>query len=223
VGPIDILGFDACNMSEWEVALAMQPYATFMTSTETFVGAEGFQYKGIIEGMAADLSPRDLAVRTAQEEVEIGEEYTASALDLAYADEMAAAMDAIAVLALSDPNALAESLAARDAARSVETSYEDWYIDLGSFFDELEKQAPDDGESRWLATAGSARAAMEQIVVAHFGIESGRIDFTWTSGIYGMFDSRDADYLEDYAKGSAAVWAEVTHWDELLYAWAEID
>jgi hypothetical protein len=49
---LDILGFDACLMGNWEAANALQGFATHYLASEKLEPAAGWDYRGLAELVA---------------------------------------------------------------------------------------------------------------------------------------------------------------------------
>ncbi len=211
-GKFDLIGFDACNMATWEVAVALAPYAHAMEAAETTVGWEGIQYESAIHFLAErdDATGKTLAAQIAADQVATGLEYTASAIDLESIDDLAAAIDALAVAALADPALNAAVLEARNDAGTAEKEWHDYYIDIGSFAKKLGSRAPDHAN-----LGADVSTALSVSVLGAYANQP----YLWTTGLYGMMDANNNMAVNLYHEGEGARWAELTHWDELLLSW----
>lgn len=211
-GKFELIAFDACNMATWEVAVALAPYGRAMEAAETTVGWEGIQYTSALTFLSEtpDATGQMLATQMAEDEVKSGQEMTASAIDLDHIDELAAAIDAIAVAALAEPRLNAAVLAARTDAGTADKEWHDYYIDIGSFAKEFAVNAPDD------ATLGTGVAdALASTVLGAYAKQP----YLWTTGLYGMMDANNNLQVKRYHEGEGARWAQLTHWDELMQSW----
>ena len=208
-GPLEIVAFDACNMAFFEVAHALRTHARYLVGAQTTVGWQGLQYTNSLQALVADPEQGAAAFADglARLPVELSGEFTFSATDLSRMDAVAAALDALAGVALTDATAWEALLTARQSARGAEPdeAYRLWSMDLGDLADRAA-----DGENAALAGAGAAlSAATGDAMVGAYGTE----DFAWTSGlsVYAEING-----LSLYAEGAGATWATATRWDEVL-------
>src|SRR4029450_11700723 len=81
-GPLDVIGFDACNMATFEVAHALRPWAKMMVGSQSTVGWAGLQYGEALGYLREGGDARGLADLMAATEVAKGGEWNASATDL---------------------------------------------------------------------------------------------------------------------------------------------
>jgi hypothetical protein len=210
-GPLDLIGFDACNMATFEVAHAMAPWARTLVGSQSTVGWEGLQYADALAYLEGGGDARGLADVMAATEVAKGGELNASAIDLAQMTQLASALDAFATTALEAPERIAHVRAARTAARAAETAYHDWYVDLGDFAD----VAATSTDTTLGSAAAAVRASLAPAVVGAYGNES----YAWVSGLgIHLATQGNPAYLESYQDGAGATWSQATHWDELLDA-----
>jgi hypothetical protein len=210
-GPLDVIGFDACNMSGFEVGHSLREQALFMSAAETTVGWEGFQYGDAVallaENAAAD--GRELAAEMSRGAVEDGGEYTHAALDLAKMDQLATAVDALAGLALEDPDTFEW---ARDRAKSADRMWHDYYLDLADL-----AQVLAGGDDQAMASAAAdVGEALDEAFVASYRSD----DYEFLGGLW-IYGSEDEEYIDAYAYGDGATWARATRWDDLLLSFAE--
>lgn len=162
---LDILGMDACLMSNLEVAYQARPYAHFMVASEELEPNDGWPYDAVFAKLVAnpDLPTADLAALIVRSYVDsyIQENYadpvTQAAFDLALIDGLTAPLDELADrLTARMDGAAAEIFAAqRRAARF----YDDTLWDIAHFCEELEGRTTDDGVRQ---AAQAVRAALRQ-------------------------------------------------------------
>ncbi|MBL8613980.1 MAG: hypothetical protein JNM72_00075 [Deltaproteobacteria bacterium] len=203
-GRFDVVAFDACNMAGWEVGLSLQPAAEVMVAAQTTVGMQGLQYTPLIEALRADPTQDapSVAAAMAAAAVRGGGERTFSAIDLDRLPAVSAVLDGLAEDALSDPKAWDRLLVARAAAGSPEAGAR-WRL---SFLD-----AADLGAA--LADEGGPGEALIDVVDAAV-IASAKADGVRPAG--GLNVYADTALLVPYARGTGAVWARRTAWDDLL-------
>lgn len=210
-GPIDVVGFDACNMASWEVGYYLMPYASYMMASEATVGYEGLQY-GDLLGLLRDnpeADGRELAEVGAQTAVEKGDEWTFSAVDLSAMAEIGVALDGLAGAVLDDPSLSDALVAQRDATRGADPVWNDYYLDLGDFGAVLAESAD------FSAHGAAIQGAMSKAVVGAWGSDG----WDWTGGLTVFFDLREP-YVTVYSAESSP-WVTETRWDDLLNALAD--
>ncbi len=102
--PLDLLGFDACNMAQLEVALQVNDLARFMTASEAIVPGLGYPYDRILP-MLGDRSKNPRAVAIGIADAFAGsyrdfrdETTTVSAIDLGAVPDVARALSDFAFL-----------------------------------------------------------------------------------------------------------------------------
>ncbi|MCK6530746.1 clostripain-related cysteine peptidase [Myxococcota bacterium] len=208
-GSLDLIGFDACNMASWEVGHSLRDQALAMVASEATVGGEGLQYGPALDLLRsdADADGADLAADMARQAVEVGGEWTFSAIDLGGMDALAEAIDAFAGRILDDPSLDAEVLACRDEARGTYgTAWEEFYLDLVDFATVTASASPALSDSA-LAVAEAARAS---VLANHAGGP-----YPFATGLTLFFDDH-AGYVAAYADGPGATWAQETRWDEVV-------
>lgn len=215
-GPFDVIAFDACNMAFFEVAHALAEHGRTLVAAQTWVGYEGLQYTPALEALVATPETDDAALADllARDPVAISGELTFSATDLDRVDEVAAALDAVAGLALEDAAAWDALVAALDAARGVEGDAVEGmrreYLDLGDLAARVA-----DGQHAALAAAGADLGdAVDAAVLGNHHAA----DYAWVHGLNVYGDTRYADF---YADSAGATWAAATRWDEVLKRMAQ--
>jgi hypothetical protein len=208
-GPIDIIGFDACNMASWEVGHSLRDRTNYMVGSETTVGLDGFHYTQILEALHADpqMSPDAVADLIAWSAGDYNEEWTFSVTDISKMDALAQTIDSLAGSVLDDPELQSPFLELQASARGADSTWRDYYLDLGDLARVLSTS-----EVEVLASHGAAiDAALSEAIPFNYT----RAPFAWTKGLT-IYSDLDWEYLSDYASGSGATWSQETRWDDLL-------
>jgi len=207
-GPLEVIGFDACNMGSWEVAHSLRDQALTMAGSEAMVGEEGYMYAPALALLrGGDVEPAELATELARGSVVTGGEWTHSAIDLAQMDALAGTIDALAGAVLDDSGLMPTILQARDDARAADADWHDWYIDLS----DLAQVLVDGGDSVLGPLAQAVLDAMDDAVLGAWG----NSPYAWTGGLTIYFDPY-VGYIDSYCHGAGATWAVATRWDDLL-------
>ncbi len=143
--PLDLLGMDACLMSNFEVAYQAQPYARYMVASEENEPNQGWPYDAVLGELTAnpDAPTEVLAAHIVEAYLRsyLDRGYTnpvtQSAFDLARAGQVADKLDALADAVIADLPAGVMALwsAQREAARFWHNTL--W--DVTHFCEELEK------------------------------------------------------------------------------------
>lgn len=147
--PLDLLGMDACLMSNLEVAYQVQPYAKYMVASEESEPNNGWPYDAVMRKLAEEAD-----LPTAKFAEHIVHEYIKSYVDIGYAGPVTqAAGDLSKVKDVIDPlDKLADALIAHmpDAANEVwkaqKNSARFWHNtlwDISHFCEELVKGTSD--------------------------------------------------------------------------------
>jgi hypothetical protein len=216
-GPIDVVGFDACNMACWEVGHAMREQVGYMAASESTVGMEGFMYAeaiALLRDVASAPTGADLADNLASSAVDIGNEWTFSATDLSQMDALAQAIDELAGVVLADPSLEQPLLECRTNAGAADFSWHDWYLDLYDFANLVSQE-----DDATLAAAGQGVLdAMDDAIIGAYGSQP----FEWTGGLTIFMDTTPG-YLSAYINGDGATWAAETRWDDLLLELAGVN
>ncbi|MBN2382119.1 hypothetical protein JXQ70_04470 [bacterium] len=209
-GPLEVIGFDACNMACWEVAHSLSDQIKVMAGSEAWVDGEGYMYAPVLARMRTqpDLTPAQLADELSRTSVEQGQELTHSAIDLAGLTELASAIDGLASCVLADPGLEPELIAVRNNSRGADEQWKNWYLDLRDFAHVLEMS-----ELPLFSTCGrDLRTALDKTMISHYG----NPPYDWTGGLSIFFDLEWLGYLELYHTGTGATWSQDTRWDDLL-------
>ena len=164
--PLDLLGMDACLMSNLEVAYQARPYVRYVVASEENEPGDGWPYDAVLGRLVEtpDLATPDLAAH-------IVDVYIKSYVDRNHTGPVTqAALDLSRIDALAEPlDALAEAVIAHmpDAADEVWDVQRDrklarfWHMtlwDVSQFCEELEKLTADDAVRRAAQGVRSALA-----------------------------------------------------------------
>lgn len=207
-GPIEVIGFDACNMASWEVAHSLRGYALNMAGSEAVVYDEGFMYGNAITLLRnnANVDGRTLADRLARMAVEKGRELTESAIDITALGDLTTAVDNLAELVLSNPGLSSPLLDARKKSGGADSDWKNWYLDLG----DLGRALVGSNMPELQDSGRAIQAGIETAVISAYGNQP----YDWTTGLTIMFDFEySPTYLKTYTNGT---WAAETSWDDLL-------
>ncbi len=162
--PLDLLGMDACLMSNLEVAYQARPYVKYIVASEENEPNDGWPYDAVLSKLVEepDLTTPDLAAH-------IVDAYVKSYVDRGYTGPVTqSALDLSRVAALAEPlDRLAEALiptlpeARTDIWTAQRRSAHFWHYtlwDIGHFCEELDKLTTDNAVRE---AAQEVRAALE--------------------------------------------------------------
>jgi len=150
---VDVVGFDACLMSSFEVAAAMAPYAGHMIASEEIEPGNGWDWT-VLDALAPGTDARTLGTILVDgyasfyaDESQISNQ-TMSLTDLSVVDELDAALSAFAASSGADPTASAVGLArganrAYGFADSPDPAASFHQLDIGDLVETLAAQQPD--------------------------------------------------------------------------------
>ncbi|GLI67828.1 hypothetical protein VaNZ11_012110 [Volvox africanus] len=225
VSKLDVLGFDACLMSMYEVGGTLAPYARTLLASEMLEPGHGWDYRalGAMTKAAASSSVAATTAEIAMAEIWISQykaqavQYQTTGVTLALSDLGVATANLVpAVSSLAD--ALCAALTAnssyasgmlrrRMAMAAVGTGEQESSVDLGSMLAELRQATELDTASR--AAAVTAAAAYNATLLAY-----GRDDaMPGGTGLAIYFPAQaakmDPDYLKLTLSSSTAVLAPV--------------
>ncbi len=160
--PLDLVGMDACLMSNIEVAYQVAPYARYLVASEEIEPNQGWPYDAMLGALI-----RQPELPTASLATGIVEAYLAFYDGLGKAGVSQAALDLARLAELSAPlDALADALTARmpgaarqvwDAQRGSTRFYNNTLWDIAHFCAALEALGPD---AEVAAAAAAVRAAL---------------------------------------------------------------
>lgn len=161
-GPLDLLGMDACLMSNLEVAYQARPYVRYMVASEESEPNEGWPYDTLLPALVEnpDLPTPDLAahivaayVRSYSDMGYVGD-VTQAALDLSRLNDIATALDHLAeALSARLPRARTQIWTAQKQAKRF---WQNTLADVGSFGVEVKRATRDP----------ATRAAADEVVAA---------------------------------------------------------
>jgi hypothetical protein len=117
---IDVLGFDACRMGAWEVAVAAAPHADVLVASSDDEPLDGWSYVGPLRALRAEpeLDPFDLAAALVEAYAsESPLHLTLAATDLGAIHAVTAAVDGLAGALLAHPERADDVEAVRLAAQ----------------------------------------------------------------------------------------------------------
>jgi hypothetical protein len=233
----DVIGFDACLMSQLEVYTALAPHALYSVASEETEPGLGWAYAGFLGQLVAhpemegdklvqtivtsyiddDMRLEDPAyvgsLSRAQAAAAISPEVTLTAVDLARIAPLNAALDGFVVaLQTLDQNAVAE---ARTYAQAYESIFGDElpspYIDLGHFAQLIQSSTEDPAV---LAAAQELDAARQAAIVAekHGPERPGSTGIAIYFPVPELYEFQDNLGYTDVADR----FTQATQWDEFL-------
>ncbi len=208
-GPLDVIGFDACNMGAFEIAHSLRNQALYMAGSESAVGNSGYQYDEVLLALQADPTAdgADVADLLAWSAGDFNGEPTHSAIALSELDALAAQIDQLAGAVLADPALIQPLLDARDSAQSADGYWHDYYLDMADFAARLQE-----AEEEELSAAGQGiTAALEDSIIGNYTRE----EYDFAGGLT-LYADTGWVWLYGYAYGEGATWSAATRWDDLL-------
>ncbi len=197
-GPIDVVGFDACNMGQWEVAEALRGEALTMVASQAWVDGGGYAYDAAFPAIKPGDGPAVIADLLAWSAGEINGELTQSAIDLVALEGASLAIDALAQATSADTFARG-----RAQAHSTDLVWDDFWIDAGSLAGRIADFGDPGSEE-----AAAMRDALDASVIATYNSP----ELAFATGLTVFGDTEHASWVERYAQGP---WGW-TGWDELL-------
>ena len=242
VDRLDMIGFDACLMSQMEIASTVAPYARYMVASEEYEHGIGWAYSSFLYDLSVNpgMSTATLAtnivdsfinddivfydVANAEQEIaSLFETQTLAAIDLDQYSNVTAALNDLAYqLQYIDQTTLAY---ARSYAQSFDNIFADEksqdeippsYIDLGHFVQVIQSLADDDPEVA--QSAANVLSAIDAAVIAERHGSSvpgatGLSIFFPNSSLYSYVGFEDSDYSYPLIANS---FASTSLWDDLL-------
>jgi hypothetical protein len=165
---MDVVGFDLCLMAMPEVAYQVRDYASYVVFSEETVPGQGYPYDVIADALVddPDMDGRALSVEIAEDyaafyaELNV-KDVTISAFDMAYMDEVKAAVDYLGTELLADLRTYMNNIQ-RDAILA-QKYYYPYNIDLKGFADNLFGDAVIDDEGIKEAAAMVSQAVDDGI------------------------------------------------------------
>lgn len=137
--PIDLLGMDACLMSNLEVAYQARPYVKYVVASEESEPNEGWPYERVLPRLVGDpdLPTAELASHIVSAYIESYEamgytgDITQAALDLAHVDDLATALDRLAEALIVRLPAVRGQI--WEAHRATKRFWQNTLVDVGLF------------------------------------------------------------------------------------------
>jgi hypothetical protein len=206
--PLDLVAFDACNMGQWETAVALRNTAQVAVASQAWVNGGGYAYDIAFPSAGGGADARQMGDALARSAAVDNDELTHAAVDVAATAALTDAVDGLATTFLEDPDRLAIWSAARDDTQGLDRVWEDWWLDLGGFADAVAARSADDAPLA--AAAAAVRQTLDASVVSNYT----RPTLSFASGLTIFADTSLDRAVDHYAAGP---WAE-TAWDELVAA-----
>ena len=161
--PFDLLGMDACLMSNLEVAYQLREHVRYIVASEELEPANGWPYERILARFVGDpgMATADIAAHIVQDyvdsyvELEYVGDVTQTAVDLSRLMELTAPLDVLAKYLI--PNMKDAYPAIWKAQRTSTRFFHNTLWDIGHFCEELVQHSDDE----------NVRAAAAAVVEAH--------------------------------------------------------
>ncbi len=206
--PLDLFGFDACTMQQWEVATSVAPFAEFMVASQDYEGTDGWPYDTVLTELAEDpgVDGAGLGEIISRRFYETGDT-TQSVLALAEVPALSAALDDVA------DAVIASGLAAElmSAAALEAQGYDGDYSREHDLVDLLERMAALSDDAAVDTAVETAISVTERVIVANYN-QVGRVK---NSHGLSIFSPSPAVMPPIYAR---AAWADAYLWDDLIVA-----
>jgi hypothetical protein len=147
--PLDLLGMDACLMSNLEVAYQIQPYVRYMVASEEEEPNDGWPYEAVLRELVAhpDLSTQDLATHIVRAYIKyyVDQNYsglvTQSAFNLSRIKTVTEPLDKLAEILMAQMPEMAKNIWA--AQRKSARFWHNTLWDISHFCEELEPLTTD--------------------------------------------------------------------------------
>ena len=209
--PIDLLGLDACNMSQWEVAWSVATAANTMVASEDYEALTGWPYDDIFVDLMAAPS-MDAPALGAQIALRFHEvpDSTLSVLDLAAIPSLSTHLDAVADAMIAGGLAAETLRAAADGAQGYDGEFSREH-DLIDLLERIEAVSVDPAVD---AAAVAATEAAQSAVLTNYN-RGGAVKKSQGISIF----SPSAPAMPPlYAR---AAWSAESRWDDLIRAAVE--
>lgn len=209
--PIDLLGLDACNMSQWEVAWSVGTAANTMVASEDYEALTGWPYDDIFVDLMAAPS-MDAPALGAQIALRFHEvpDSTLSVLDLAAIPSLSTHLDAVADAMIAGGLAAETLRAAADGAQGYDGEFSREH-DLIDLLERIEAVSVDPAVD---AAAVAATEAAQSAVLTNYN-RGGAVKKSHGISIF----SPSAPAMPPlYAR---AAWSAESRWDDLIRAAVE--
>lgn len=220
---LDLLGMDACFMSNLEVAYQMEPFARYMVASEEEEPNIGWPFDAVLRNLVGrpSLEARDLASNIVSAFIaecrrQKKTQATQSAMDLSKTKEVASAMDVLASSLMAHiPESAEEISQVQDKLKNVPSKfYMSTLWDINRFSKELQKTTTDD------AVIHAAQCACDLL-------EAGQDNLIIAESHIGQWydECRGASiYLIPPPRGVSPYYADIefakkTHWLSMLQAY----
>jgi hypothetical protein len=206
---LDIFGFDACQMSMWEVAEATVPYADYLIASEANIPGTGFEYEGFLGPLVVDPTMPALTLgETIVQSYYDGapNNRTLTLTDLATMDILATAITAFADQLRANPSLFADFETLRQGTQSWGTNtHRDFY----RFTEQVValSTAPQP-----LVDAATALLAQLDVTIVY---NRAQFDQPHSNGLAIYFPELGSSISSQY-DDAGAVWCSHTTWDEFL-------
>jgi len=147
--PIDLLGMDACLMSNLEVAYQAKPYVLYLVASEETEPGDGWPYDVVLEKLTGnpDIPTKELAACIvgsyvkSYKDINYPDPVTQAALDLSRSELVTAPLDALAGILLDKMKSLRSKMREAQFDSSSFNNYTLW--DIADFFAKLAKRSRD--------------------------------------------------------------------------------
>jgi len=213
-GPVDVVGYDACQSATVEVAATWRPYCQAIAASEETIGMTGIEYDVVIAALRADptMTATACAVKIAESDVS-DPEFSAVALDADF-DTLVTAVDQWATaLTVGLPAHRADYGAAFRKTQSFSTPVN---VDLFDMAREIQTQVTDP------AVQASCRAVMDAVTGVVLSERHGGGKYTDCHGLTIFWPQRRQDLAwYDFDYYPTLRFAASTQWDEFLSAYVQ--
>jgi hypothetical protein len=207
---LEIVGFDACLMGMWEVAVATSPFARFLVASSENIPGTGWVYDGFLVPLAAtptlDASALGALIVDSYHDGSSSNS-TLSLTDLSAVDGLNGAIDALGAGLVTETSLYPHIETLRQDALSFGNTTR---RDLRAF---AESVAGDSAFPANVRTAAQAVVDQHSIAVVHNRTQTG---YEGSHGLSIYFPGMGQDMDEAY-RDEGATWSAVA-WDELLSA-----
>jgi hypothetical protein len=211
-GPVDVVGYDACQSATIEVAATWRPYCQAIAASEETIGMTGIEYDLVIAALRAypAMTATACAVTIAESDT-ADPEFSAVALDAGF-DALTAAVDQWAV-------ALTAGLPAyraiySSAYRKTQNYYTPANVDLYDMAAEIQAQVGDP------ALQASCQAVMDAVTGVVLSERHAGRRYADSHGLTIFWPQRSQDLAwYDFDYYPTLRFAQLTQWDEFLSAY----
>jgi len=206
--PVDLMGFDACTMQQWEVASSVAPHAEYLVASQDYEASDGWPYDTVLTDLVAapEMGPAALGELISLRFHEIPDS-TQSVLDLGALPALSAALDTVADAMVASGTAAELLRAAAEGAQGYDGPNSRDH-DLVHLLERLDA-ASDDAAVHEAVVA--ALAAADTVVVSNYN-RGGPVKNSYGLSIF----SPTLPVLPPiYAR---AAWSQGHRWDEMIAA-----